>query len=90
MKPMAKKEIKVVAKTTKPKTTKIQKVVKPIERNYPEELLKLEKQLAWYKSFFDNATDSPVLGLRPIRGGRKCSEKLPKPLISILSPEDNA
>ncbi|MCX6146510.1 MAG: ATP-binding protein [Candidatus Kapabacteria bacterium] len=55
---MAKKEIKVVAKTTKPKTTKIQKVVKPIERNYPEELLKLEKQLAWYKSFFDNATDA--------------------------------
>ena len=34
----------------------------------------------------DNATASPVFGLRPIRGGRKCSEKLPNPRISMRSP----
>src|SRR3984957_11885989 len=33
-----------------------------------------------------SATASPVFGLRPWRGGRKCSEKLPKPRISIRSP----
>lgn len=27
---------------------------------------------------------SPVLGLRPMRGLRRCREKLPKPRISIL------
>src|SRR3546814_855502 len=37
-----------------------------------------------------SATDSPVLGLRPIRAGRKCSEKLPKPRISIRSPAASA
>ena len=31
-------------------------------------------------------TDSPVLGLRPTLGFRKCSEKLPKPRISIRLP----
>ena len=31
-------------------------------------------------------TDSPVFGLRPIRGARKCSEKLPNPRISMRSP----
>ena len=34
----------------------------------------------------DSATASPVLGFRPMRGGRKCKEKLPNPLISIRSP----
>jgi len=34
----------------------------------------------------DRATASPVLGLRPIRGGRKCNEKLPNPRISMRSP----
>lgn len=34
----------------------------------------------------DNETASPVFGLRPIRGGRKCKEKLPNPLISMRSP----
>src|ERR1700683_3798416 len=33
-----------------------------------------------------SATASPVFGLRPWRGGLKCSEKLPKPRISIRSP----
>ena len=37
-----------------------------------------------------SATASPVLGLRPRRGGRKCSEKLPKPRISIRSPDASA
>src|SRR5262249_44864430 len=40
--------------------------------------------------FPDNATASPVLGLRPWRGGRKCSEKLPKPRISMRSPWESA
>src|SRR5687768_1743038 len=34
----------------------------------------------------DSATVSPVFGLRPWRGGRKCSEKLPKPRISMRPP----
>src|ERR1700720_1072425 len=38
----------------------------------------------------DRATASPVLGLRPWRGGRKCSEKLPKPRISMRSPCESA
>src|SRR6195256_5094561 len=38
----------------------------------------------------DNATASPVFGLRPWRGGRKCSEKLPKPRISMRSPCESA
>src|SRR5690349_9799780 len=38
----------------------------------------------------DSATASPVLGLRPCRGGRKCSEKEPKPRISMRSPADKA
>lgn len=37
----------------------------------------------------ESATDSPVFGLRPMRGGRKCSEKLPKPRISIRLPVDS-
>src|SRR5580658_6592867 len=37
-----------------------------------------------------SATASPVFGLRPWRGGRKCSEKLPKPRISMRSPCDRA
>src|SRR3989440_641416 len=36
------------------------------------------------------ASAYPVLGLRPWRGGRKCSEKLPKPRISMRSPCDSA
>src|SRR5262249_54487713 len=38
----------------------------------------------------DNATASPVFGLRPWRGGRKCREKLPKPRISMRSPCESA
>src|SRR5579863_1350997 len=38
----------------------------------------------------ESATASPVLGLRPWRGGRKCSEKLPKPRISMRSPCERA
>src|SRR5688572_9446648 len=38
----------------------------------------------------DSATASPVLGLRPCRGGRKCSENEPKPRISMRSPADRA
>src|SRR5215472_18738850 len=38
----------------------------------------------------ESATASPVLGLRPWRGGRKCSEKLPKPRISMRSPCESA
>src|ERR1700721_2756279 len=38
----------------------------------------------------DRATASPVLGLRPWRGGRKCSEKLPNPRISMRSPCESA
>src|SRR5690349_11658550 len=34
----------------------------------------------------ESATVSPVLGLRPCRGGRKWSEKLPKPRISMRLP----
>src|SRR5688572_17723595 len=37
-----------------------------------------------------SATASPVFGLRPWRGGRKCSEKLPKPRISMRSPPASA
>src|ERR1700683_3250396 len=37
-----------------------------------------------------SATASPVFGLRPCRGGRKCSEKLPNPRISIRSPVASA
>ena len=33
-----------------------------------------------------SATVSPVLGLRPWRGGRKCRLKLPKPRISMRCP----
>src|SRR5579863_3350694 len=36
-----------------------------------------------------SATASPVFGLRPWRGGRKCSEKLPNPRISMRSPCDS-
>src|SRR6185437_7359144 len=38
--------------------------------------------------FPDKATASPVLGLRPCRGGLKCRQKLPNPRISIRSPVD--
>src|SRR5215468_6402642 len=38
----------------------------------------------------ESATASPVFGLRPWRGGLKCSEKLPKPRISMRSPCDSA
>src|SRR4051812_20124632 len=38
----------------------------------------------------ESATASPVLGLRPCRGGRKCSENEPKPRISMRSPADKA
>src|SRR6185312_9797526 len=38
----------------------------------------------------ERATASPVLGLRPCRGGRKCSEKLPNPRISMRSPCESA
>src|SRR5690348_13631179 len=38
----------------------------------------------------DSATASPVLGLRPCRGGRKCNENEPKPRISMRSPADRA
>src|SRR5688572_16742448 len=37
-----------------------------------------------------SATASPVFGFRPCRGGRKCSEKLPKPRISMRSPPASA
>src|SRR5688572_15783757 len=40
--------------------------------------------------FPESATASPVLGLRPCRGGRKCREKLPKPRISMRSPCESA
>src|SRR5690606_30378221 len=33
------------------------------------------------------ATDSPVFGLRPMRGGGECNEKLPNPRISIRSAD---
>src|SRR5690606_35306362 len=36
--------------------------------------------------FAGRDTGSPDLGLRPTRGGRKCSEKLPNPRISMRSP----
>ena len=39
--------------------------------------------------FFGTKTFSPVLGFRPVRGGRKFSPKLPNPLISTRSPCDN-
>src|SRR5690606_30417233 len=42
--------------------------------------------LIWGTYLPGRATDSPVLGLRPMRGGRKCREKLPKPRISMRSP----
>src|ERR1700742_3623982 len=38
----------------------------------------------------DRATASPVFGLRPWRGGRKCSEKLPNPRRSMRSPWESA
>src|SRR5687768_5494741 len=34
-------------------------------------------------------TDSPDLGFLPVRGGRKWSEKLPKPRISFRVPVDS-
>src|SRR4029077_689941 len=40
--------------------------------------------------FPESATPSPVLGVRLSRGGGKCSEKLPKPRISMRSPCDSA
>lgn len=55
---MAKKEIKAEAKVAKSKKTPVKRVVKVKERNFEEELFNLEKQLTWYKSFFDNATDA--------------------------------
>src|SRR5690606_8348719 len=42
--------------------------------------------LKWGTYLPGSATASPVFGLRPVRGGRKCSEKLPKPRISMRSP----
>jgi hypothetical protein len=45
--------------------------------------------LKWGTNFPDKATASPVFGFLPMRGGRKCREKLPNPRISIRSPEDN-
>jgi hypothetical protein len=40
--------------------------------------------LKWGTDFSGTSTDSPVFGLRPLRGGRVCTVKLPNPRISIL------